>query len=226
MVRVGHTTLALRRREAQSVWVQIVPPPSPHERLARPRSLPAPQLSLSLIGVPNCGKTALFNRLTGRRQKVANYPGVTVERKEGAFFGPRNERIYQLIDLPGTYSLVPTTLDEAITRDLIHGKLRGEATPELLVCVVDATNLRLSLRLVLELRLVRIPMIVALNMSDCRRAARLPPGSRTSQQELGVAVVATVAVRSGGVRELIEAIDRRAVVPRLPQATLSPAVLG
>src|SRR5580693_3138912 len=128
-------------------------------------ALAAPPLTLSLVGVPNCGKTALFNRLTGSRQKVANYAGVTVERKEGAFLGPSRRRLFQLIDLPGTYSLVPTALDEAITRDLITGKLRGEAAPELIICVVDATNLRLSLRLVLELRQVGIPMIVALNMS-------------------------------------------------------------
>ena len=78
--------------------------------------------SLSLIGVPNCGKTALFNRLTGSRQKVANYPGVTVERKEGRFAGPRTGRTYRLVDLPGAYSLEPTSLDEAIARDVEIGR--------------------------------------------------------------------------------------------------------
>src|SRR5215472_5091232 len=107
----------------------------------------APQLSLSLIGVPNCGKTALFNRLTGSRQKVANYAGVTVERKEGAFISPSTQVLYRIIDLPGAYSLVPTTLDEAITRDVVSGRLHGEAPPELIICILDATNLRLSLRL-------------------------------------------------------------------------------
>jgi len=124
---------------------------------------------LALVGVPNCGKTALFNRLTGSRQKVANYPGVTVERKEGGFLSANRERHYQLIDLPGTYSLMPATLDEAITRDALTGKLRGEPAPDLIVCVVDATNLRLSLRLALELRQIGRPMIVALNMSDLAR---------------------------------------------------------
>src|SRR5438045_7914844 len=93
--------------------------------------------SLSLIGVPNCGKTALFNRLTGSRQKVANYPGVTVERKEGRFVGPRSGRIYRVLDLPGAYSLQATTLDEAITRDVVLGRHASEHPPDLVVCVVD-----------------------------------------------------------------------------------------
>ena len=107
-------------------------------------ALAAPQLSLSLIGVPNCGKTALFNRLTGSRQKVANYPGVTVERKEGRLVGPRSGRIYRVLDLPGAYSLEPATLDEAIARDVVLGRHANEPAPDLLVCVVDATNLRLN----------------------------------------------------------------------------------
>ena len=149
---------------------------------------------LALVGVPNCGKTALFNRLTGSRQKVANYPGVTVERKEGAFLSANRERHYQLIDLPGTYSLMPATLDEAITRDAITGKLRGEPAPDLIVCVVDATNLRLSLRLVLELRQVGRPMIVALNMSDLARQRGFRLDRARLESELGVPVVETVAV--------------------------------
>ena len=127
-------------------------------------------LSLSLVGVPNCGKTALFNRLTGSRQKVANYPGVTVERKEGRFLGPTSGRSYRLLDLPGAYSLQPTTLDEAITRDIVLGRHASEQPPDLIVCVVDATNLRLNLRLVLELKRLGRPMVVALNMSDLARA--------------------------------------------------------
>src|SRR2546421_3780060 len=129
-------------------------------------ALAAPQLTLSLVGVPNCGKTALFNRLTGSRQKVANYPGVTVERKEGRLTGPRAGRLFRVVDLPGAYSLEPATLDEAIARDVVLGRHATEPAPDLLVCVVDATNLRLSLRLVLELKRLGRPMIVALNMSD------------------------------------------------------------
>lgn len=163
---------------------------------------------VALVGAPNCGKTALFNRLTGARQKVANYPGVTVERKEGAFVAPGGHVLYRVMDLPGTYSLVPTTLDEAITRDAITGRLRGEEPPQLLICVLDATNLRLSLRLVLELRRFELPLIVALNMSDLaeRRGFRLDRAAL--ERELGVPVVETVAVRHGGDAQLIAELGR------------------
>src|SRR5687767_3543057 len=119
----------------------------------------ARDVGLSLIGVPNCGKTALFNRLTGSRQKVANYPGVTVERKEGRFIGPTTGRHYRVLDLPGAYSLEPTSLDEAISRDVVLGRHASEPPPDLLVCVVDATNLRLNLRLVLELKRLGRPLV-------------------------------------------------------------------
>jgi ferrous iron transport protein B len=164
--------------------------------------------TLSLIGVPNCGKTALFNRLTGSRQKVANYPGVTVERKEGRFAGPRTGRIFRLIDLPGAYSLEPTSLDEAVARDVILGRHASETPPDLLVCVVDATNLRLNLRLVLELKRIGRPMIVALNMSDVAKQRGYRLDRQALEQALGIPVVETVAVRAGGERELVEAIDQ------------------
>jgi ferrous iron transport protein B len=167
----------------------------------------APQLSLSLIGVPNCGKTALFNRLTGSRQKVANYPGVTVERKEGRLTGPRTGRSYRVVDLPGAYSLEPTTLDEAIARDVVLGRHAVEPAPDLLVCVVDATNLRLNLRLVLELKRLNFPMIVALNMSDVAAQRGYQFDRAGLERALGVPVVPTVAIRAGGERELVEAID-------------------
>jgi ferrous iron transport protein B len=163
---------------------------------------------LSLIGVPNCGKTALFNRLTGSRQKVANYPGVTVERKEGRFIGPHTRRTYRLVDLPGAYSLEPTSLDEAIARDVVLGRHGSEPAPDLLVCVVDATNLRLNLRLVLELKRIGGPMLVALNMSDVAKKRGHRIDRAALQQALGVPVIETVAVRSGGERELVDAIDR------------------
>jgi ferrous iron transport protein B len=162
---------------------------------------------LALVGAPNCGKTALFNRLTGSNQKVANYPGVTVERKEGVFFSAHRRVLYRLLDLPGTYSLVPTTLDEAITRDAVAGRLRGEAPPELIICVLDSTNLRLSLRLTLELCQLGVPLIVALNMSDLahRRGFRLDRDALA--RELGVPVVETVAIRPGGEASLLEALE-------------------
>jgi ferrous iron transport protein B len=163
---------------------------------------------VALVGAPNCGKTALFNRLTGSNQKVANYPGVTVERKEGVFFSAHRRVLYRLLDLPGTYSLVPTTLDEAITRDAVAGRLRGEAPPELIICVLDSTNLRLSLRLTLELCQLGVPLIVALNMSDLahRRGFRLDRDALA--RELGVPVVETVAIRPGGEASLLEALER------------------
>lgn len=171
-------------------------------------ALAAPQLSLSLVGVPNCGKSALFNRLTGSRQKVANYPGVTVERKEGRLTGPRSGRIFRVVDLPGAYSLEPATLDEAIARDVVLGRHASEPPPDLLVCVVDATNLRLNLRLVLDLKRLGLPMIVALNMSDVARQRGYSLDRAALERALGVAVVPTVAVRAGGEKELVDAIDR------------------
>ncbi len=167
-------------------------------------------LSLSLVGVPNCGKTALFNRLTGSRQKVANYPGVTVERKEGRFVGPTSGRIYRLLDLPGAYSLQATTLDEAITRDIVLGRHASEQPPDLIVCVVDATNLRLNLRLVLELKRLGRPMVVALNMSDLARARGFRLDAAALARALGLPVVETVAIRPGGERELVALLDRTA----------------
>lgn len=175
----------------------------------------ARDLSLSLIGVPNCGKTALFNRLTGSRQKVANYPGVTVERKEGRFVGATTGRHYRVLDLPGAYSLEPTSLDEAIARDVVLGRHASEPPPDLLVCVVDATNLRLNLRLALELKRLGRPLIVALNMSDVAHQRGYRFDRAALEREMGVPVIETVAVRVGGERALIEAIDRQPLLAGL-----------
>ena len=183
---------------------------------------PSVSPSLSLIGVPNCGKTALFNRLTGSRQKVANYPGVTVERKEGRFVGPHTGRIYRLIDLPGAYSLEPASLDEAIARDVVLGRHASEPPPDLLVCVVDATNLRLNLRLVLDLKRIGRPMLVALNMSDVAKQRGYRIDRAALQQALGVPVIETVAIRAGGERELVDAIDRHDFAERAATATVAP----
>ena len=167
---------------------------------------------LALVGNPNCGKTALFNLLTGSRQKVANYAGVTVERKEGRMRGPSG-REYAVLDLPGAYSLQPASLDEAITRDLCRGHYPGETAPDALVCVVDATNLRLHLRFALEVRELGKPMIVALNMMDAARRRGIEIDVGKLEQVLGVPVVETVAVRRGGARELVARID--AMMPHL-----------
>ncbi len=113
---------------------------------------------LALVGTPNSGKTALFNALTGSRQKVANYPGVTVERKTGALFTPAGHS-FTLVDLPGTYSLRARSPDEEVTRDVVLGRFAGEKRPEALLCVADATNLRLALRLALELKRLGRPVV-------------------------------------------------------------------
>jgi ferrous iron transport protein B len=165
-------------------------------------------LRIALVGSPNCGKTALFNLLTGSRQKVANYAGVTVERKEGGF-STRSGRVVRLLDLPGAYSLNPASLDEAITRDVCLGHHRDEARPDLIVCVADATNLRLHLRFALEVRSLGLPMILALNMSDAARRRGIRIDREKMQERLGVPVVETVAVRRGGARELIDRLDAR-----------------
>ncbi|MEO8366198.1 MAG: ferrous iron transporter B [Pseudoxanthomonas sp.] len=177
-------------------------------------------LRLALIGNPNCGKTALFNQLTGSRQKVANYAGVTVERKEGRLLSSSG-RSYSVLDLPGAYSLNAASLDEAITRDLCRGFLPGEPAPDVLVCVVDATNLRLHLRFALEVRELGKPMILAVNMADVARRRGITIDLAVLQRELGVPVVETVAVRRNGARALVEQIDRLVAEPHVPRIHLA-----
>ncbi|KAF1704989.1 ferrous iron transporter B [Pseudoxanthomonas kaohsiungensis] len=183
-------------------------------------SAQAVPMRLALLGNPNSGKTALFNQLTGSRQKVANYAGVTVERKEGRLHSPGGHA-YAVLDLPGAYSLTPASLDEAITRDLCRGFYPGEAAPDVLVCVVDATNLRLHLRFVLEVRQMGKPMIVALNMSDAAQRRGIAIDRAALEHELGVPVVETVAIRHHGARALVERIDQVAAHPHPPGVHLS-----
>ncbi|HYM87270.1 MAG TPA: ferrous iron transporter B [Pseudoxanthomonas sp.] len=180
---------------------------------------PAVPLRLALVGNPNCGKTALFNQLTGSRQKVANYAGVTVERKEGRLHSASG-RSYAVLDLPGAYSLHAASLDEAITRDLCRGFLPGEPAPDVLVCVVDATNLRLHLRFALEVRELGKPMILAVNMADVARRRGVTIDLGVLERELGVPVVETVAVRRNGAKALVEQIDRLAAEPHVPRRQL------
>jgi len=179
----------------------------------------AQPLRLALVGNPNCGKTALFNQLTGSRQKVANYAGVTVERKEGRLH-TGSGRSYALLDLPGAYSLHAASLDEAVTRDFCRGFLPGEAPPDVLVCVVDATNLRLHLRFALEVRELDKPMILAVNMMDAARRRGIRVDLDALSRELGVPVVETVAVRHNGARALVEQIERMADAPHPPKHRL------
>ena len=152
---------------------------------------------LALVGNPNCGKTALFNLLTGSRQKVANYAGVTVERKEGRLT-TRSGMSLRILDLPGAYSLYPRSPDERVTCDVLFGRAAGEKRPDLVVCVVDATNLRRNLRLALAVKRIGLPYIVALNMADLaeKRGIKVVPEALAA--ELGMPVVSTVAVQSAG----------------------------
>ena len=173
---------------------------------------------VALVGNPNSGKTALFNALTGARQKVANYPGVTVERKEGVLHTPADRRVL-IVDLPGTYSLRARSPDEEVTRDVVLGRLAGEVPPDVLVCVADATNLRLVLRLVLELKQVGRPIVLALNMIDIAERRGLTIDLQRLSQELGVPVVTTVAVRKRGLTQLLDQIDQ--LLPHLQSAPAS-----
>ena len=172
-------------------------------------TLPAPGLlrSVALVGNPNCGKTALFNLLTGARQKVANYAGVTVERKVGQA-RLADGRSLAVIDLPGTYSLRPATPDERVTLEVIEGRRAGEDMPDAVVAVVDATNLRGNLRLVLELKRLGRPMLVALNMVDMARQRGLHIDTARLAAELGCPVIETVAVRRNGHAALLAELAR------------------
>ena len=162
--------------------------------------------NIALVGNPNCGKTALFNLLTGARQKVANYAGVPVERKVGTA-RLRNGAAVQVIDLPGAYSLTPATPDEQVTLEVIEGRRPGEAAPDAIVAVVDATNLRMNLRLVLELKRLGRPMLVALNMADTARAHGLVIDVPRLAAELGCPVVETVAVKHDGHAALLAQLE-------------------
>ncbi|MBY0410637.1 MAG: 50S ribosome-binding GTPase, partial [Burkholderiaceae bacterium] len=163
-------------------------------------------LRVALLGNPNCGKTALFNLLTGARQKVANYAGVTVERKEGTLQTAIGRSV-RVLDLPGAYSLHAHSLDEAITRDIVRGQRAGESVPDVLVCVVDATHLRLNLRLVLEARALGLPMVLVLNMMDVAERRGLTIDREQLARELGMPVMGTVAVRGDGAQELLQWLD-------------------
>ena len=163
-------------------------------------------MRLALLGHPNCGKTALFNLLTGSRQKVANYAGVTVERKEGVLTTPAGKTV-RVLDLPGAYSLNALSADEAVTRDVVTGQRAGEAAPDLLVCVVDATKLQLGLRMVLEARAMGLPMVVAMNMSDAARRQGIAIDRALLERELGMPVVETVGIRKDGASALVQWLD-------------------
>ncbi len=177
---------------------------------------------VALVGNPNCGKTALFNRLTGSQQKVANYAGVTVERKEGRFATAAGKAV-RVLDLPGTYSLHPRSLDERVTVDVLMGNAQGEKRPDLVVCVVDATNLRRNLRLVLAVKRTGVPCLVALNMMDLAEQRGLSIDADALSRELGLPVVRTVAVQGDGAQALKAALDLPELWKRVADTDVLPA---
>ncbi|WP_106640481.1 ferrous iron transporter B [Allosphingosinicella vermicomposti] len=180
---------------------------------------------IAVVGNPNAGKSALFNMLTGARQKVGNYPGVTVERKSGRL-SLADGRPVELVDLPGAYSLEPSSPDEAVTRDVVIGRQQGERLPDALLIVLDATNLDNHLRFALQLINLGLPTVVALNMVDMAARDGLVIDSARLSEELGVPVIETVAVRRRGLGSLKEALslavtaEKRAPVPDEPFAAV------
>src|ERR1700742_3511321 len=177
----------------------------------------APLMHLALVGTPNSGKTSLFNALTGSRQKVANYPGVTVERKEGFFVTPLGRQA-SLVDLPGTYSLRGRSPDEEITRDFVLGRAAGETPPNIFLCVADSTSLRLTIRLLLELKQTGRPLMLVLNMFDIATRRGVTVDTARLSEMLGVPVVTSIAVRKSGIAELLRKTDELATqVQATPQ---------
>ena len=175
-------------------------------------------MHLALVGTPNSGKTSLFNALTGSRQKVANYPGVTVERKEGFFVTPLGRQA-SVVDLPGTYSLRGRSPDEEITRDFVLGRAAGETPPDLVLCVADSTNLRLTIRLLLELKQTGRPLMLVLNMFDIATRRGVTVDAPRMSEMLGVPVVTSIAVRKAGIAGLLRKTDEIAMKP---QASAQP----
>ena len=156
---------------------------------------------VALLGNPNCGKTALFNLLTGSRQKVANYSGVTVERKEGRLTLASSKNI-RILDLPGAYSLYPRSLDERVTCNVLLGRAEGEKRPDLVICVLSAMNLRRNLRLVLAAKRLGLPCIVVLNMLDIAKRQGLNIDTAALSHELGLPVLTSVGIQSDGADEI------------------------
>jgi len=179
---------------------------------------------VAVAGSPNAGKSALFNALTGARQKVGNYPGVTVERHSGRLT-LADGRPIELVDLPGAYSLDPASPDEAVTRDVLLGKQKGERQPDALVIVVDASNLDNHLRFALQLIELGLPTIVALNMIDLAKRDGLELDAKRLEAELGVPVIETVAVRKRGIAELQTALDDLLSAPSCPITERVPTEL-
>jgi ferrous iron transport protein B len=156
---------------------------------------------VALLGNPNCGKTALFNLLTGSRQKVANYSGVTVERKEGRLTLASGKNV-RILDLPGAYSLYPRSLDERVTCNVLMGRAEGEKRPDLVLCILSAMNLRRNLRLVLAAKRLGLPCVVVLNMLDIAKRQGLEIDTAALSKELGLPVVTSIGIQTNGADEI------------------------
>ncbi|NJM50291.1 MAG: ferrous iron transporter B [Sphingomonadales bacterium] len=174
---------------------------------------------IALVGNPNAGKSALFNALTGARQKIGNYPGVTVERKLGRIM-LGDGRPAEIVDLPGAYSLTPDSLDEEVTRNVVLGRQVGQRRPDAIIVVVDSANLDNHLRFTLELIGLGLPVVVALNMFDLAVRDGLEIDADLLSAELGVPVIPTVAVRKRGLDHLAEKLASVLTGPSIAPATL------
>ena len=178
------------------------------EQKIRAEHISHPQeLRVALVGKPNCGKTVLFNALTGSRQKVANYSGVTVEKKHGYFSTPQSTMI-TLVDLPGTYSLRSRSPDEKVTRDVVLNQFNEEDSIDVILAVVDATNLSGCLRLILELKRTGIPLVAALNMSDLAKLRGFEYDLKKLSTMLDCPIIETTATQKQGVYELAAELDK------------------
>jgi len=177
--------------------------------LAEP--VPPPKIATAcvvLTGNPNCGKTTLFNALTGLRAKVGNYAGVTVEKKQGRLLGTAPPKAVTVLDLPGTYSLSPQSPDEEISREVLFQRVADAPAPTLVVAVLDASNLQRNLYYATQVIELGYPVVVALNMTDVAHDNGVEIDHRRLSQELGVPVCPVVASTGQGLPQLREAILR------------------
>ncbi len=177
---------------------------------------------VAIAGNPNCGKSTIFNALTGLRQRVGNYPGVTVERKEGTFYGSHGEQM-TLLDLPGCYSLQARSPDEAVARDVLLGRVEGTPRPDVIICVVDASNLERNLYLAAQMLELQIPFILALNMVDMAEQAGIVIDPVALREKLGVPVIPMVASKGVGLVQLKQAVSQNPLPPPGNRAPLPEA---
>src|SRR6187399_3308765 len=178
---------------------------------------------VAIAGNPNCGKTTIFNALTGLRQRTGNYPGVTVEKKVGRFHGSHGEPM-DLLDLPGSYSLQVRSPDEAVARDVLLGRREDTPRPDVIVCVVDASNLERNLYLVAQMLELQIPVVVALNMVDVAEENGVAIDLMALREKLGVPVIPMVATKGVGFIEIRQAVSR-SPLPHPPICAQMPIVL-